>query len=92
VLKTDLHSVLSNSYANQHNYLGNVTKNRRVSFVVLSDIQQLSFDVIHAVWQSWFVPMFCGIIGHVLFKRLGINGYLPFVVSPGTQLTCICTV
>jgi len=53
--------------------------------VVLSDIQ-LSFDVVHAVWQSLFVPMFCGVIGHVLYKRLGINGYRSFVVSPDVQL------
>jgi len=74
----------------QHNQLGNVTKNRRVSFVVLSDTQ-ISFDVVHAVRQSLFVPMFCGVIRHVLYKRLRINGYLSFVVSPDTQLF-ICTV
>ena len=52
--------------------------------MVLSDIQQLSFDVVHAVWQSLFVPMFCDVIGHLLYKSVGINGYLSFVVSPDT--------
>jgi hypothetical protein len=39
---------------------------------------------VHAVWQSLFVPMFCDVIGHLLYKSVGINGYLCFVVSPDT--------
>lgn len=47
----------------------------------------ISFVIVHTVEGSLIAALFCGVIGHVLYRRLRPDGYLYFMVLFDTQVS-----